>query len=143
MLERIAVERRAILSIRGATFAVDSSTSDDPEAFLTTIRFRSRDKMAPIERHVVDSRYCGSLSSAGICTEQLGDNGESTDVPLAVATWHRYRACAKEMTPCAMVDKDNGMMRFQKQLKLNVVQVLKDAGLVTGREDIHRIALRL
>lgn len=152
-----AAPRRTAIALRGATFAVDAARPDEPDSFLTTIRFRSRDKMAPTGSHVVDPQHCAALSAAGACvgrtTDDRGGGDEKAaaaddvfDAPPGVGAWHRYRrACAREAAAASQctVDKDNALMRFQKQLKLNVVQAMKDSGLLVDQEDVHQVALRL
>jgi hypothetical protein len=148
MLNRMEPAKRSLVSLRGTTFSTDAEKAVEADAFLTTIRFRSRDKMSPTERHLVDPRRCSLLSQSGTCIELTPDGGtpDESDIfgaPPAFGAWHRYRACSEEERKQCAAEKDNALMRFQKQLKLNVVQAIKDSGMVTNEEEIHQVALRL
>jgi hypothetical protein len=147
MLSRMDPQKRSVVLLHGTTFSTDEDKAVE-DSFLTTVSFRSRDKMVPMDRHLVDPLRCSLLSSAGTCIE-LGPDGAAPDdndifmSPPAFGAWHSYRACSEDEKKECAIDKDNALMRFQKQLKLNVVQVIKDSGLMTKEEEIHEIALRL
>jgi len=148
MLGRQDTSKRASLSLRGATFSTDANNEIE-DSFLTTIRFRSRDKMAQSDRHVIDPLRCAVVSSAGACIELVSrkttplDDKDVFIMPPSAGSWQYYRACVEDVTKQCAAYKDFTMMRYQKQLKLNIVQVMKDSGIVTSKEDIHQIALRL
>lgn len=147
MLSRMDPAKRSLVLLRGATFSTDENKAVE-DSFLRTVRFRSRDRMTQIDRHVVNPQRCLLLSSTGTCTQLAPDGAapNENDIfmsPPAFGAWHRYRPCAEDEKKQCAIDLDNALMRFQKQLKLNVVQVIKDSGLITNEEDLHQIALRL